>query len=259
MVSNWKMNLLSSDVKEYVSKLKFHGERFCKICNIIVCPPFTSLHIAVEEFRNSGFFVGAQNMNENQSGAYTGEISCCQLKDLGVSHVLIGHSERREIYGETDSVVNKKISTALSAKMQPIICVGESLVHFEMGTMFDVISLQVKTALFGLNASEVSRLIIAYEPIWAIGTGQSASSEYAEKICSLIRDVVCNLFDKRVSDNIVILYGGSTTEKTASALFAQRNIDGFLMGGVTLSPNAFASILDVSLSHNVKVNVQDID
>ena len=246
IAGNWKMNLLASDVKEYAVKLQPSIPGFYKWCEVVVCAPFTSLPAALRAFKGSRVSVGAQNMNENESGAYTGEVSCAQLKDIGAKYVIIGHSERRELFGETDELVNKKVRAALDNSLCPIICVGESLKQREIGVTYDIVSMQVKAALYGVQADKPRRVVIAYEPIWAIGTGKTATPEDAQDVCREIRNVIRSLFGAQGARAVPILYGGSMNDKNAFDLLAKPDIDGGLVGGASLKPEAFATIINAA-------------
>ena len=246
IAGNWKMNLLASGVKAYSDELQPLIPGFYKWCDVIVCTPFTSLPASLRAFRSSRISVGAQNMNENESGAYTGEVSAPQLADLGVKYVIIGHSERRELFGETDASVNKKVIAALEASLCPIICVGESLKQREIGVTYDVVSMQVKAALYGIDADKTHRIVIAYEPIWAIGTGKTASPEDAQDVCCEIRAVVRSVLGAQGARSMPVLYGGSMNDKNAYDLLAKPDIDGGLVGGASLKPEAFATIINAA-------------
>ena len=244
IAGNWKMNLLASDVKAYAEELMPLTPGFKDWCEVVVCTPFTSLGAALCAFDGTDVSVGAQNMSMHESGAYTGEVSGAQLKDLGVGYVIIGHSERREYYGETDCSVNKKVHAALGKSLMPIICVGESLEQRETGITFDLVALQVKSALHGLE--NLSDVVIAYEPIWAIGTGKTATPEDAQTVCKAIRDVIAGLYCKDTAQATPILYGGSMNDKNAAELLAQPDIDGGLIGGASLKPASFAVIINAA-------------
>jgi len=247
IAGNWKMNLLASDVKGFSVELLPHIPGFDKWCDVVVCTPFTSLHAAVQAFNVTLISVGAQNMSQHESGAFTGEISSAQLIDLGVRYVIIGHSERRELYGETDESVNKKVHAALdSGSLSTIVCVGESLTQRETGITRDLVALQVRAALYGVTPEMLSRIIIAYEPIWAIGTGKTATPEDAQEVCCLIRDVIRSLYGEEAARAISILYGGSMNDKNAHDLLAQPDIDGGLIGGASLKPDSFATIINAA-------------
>lgn len=249
IAANWKMNLLPADIKPYAENLKPLTSQ-AKWCDIVVCPPSIMIPAAQKAFRDCRITVGAQNMNENAKGAYTGEVSADQLSGLGVNYVIIGHSERRAYYGETDMTVNSKVKAALDANLRPIICVGESLQEREMGVTSDRVTLQVKMALSGIPSSKMRRVIIAYEPIWAIGTGKTATSEEAGEVCNTIRAVIRNLYGARIARAVSILYGGSMNAKNAQELLGQPDIDGGLIGSASLSPTDFAAIIDAAKEDN---------
>ena len=195
---------------------------------------------------SNGISVGAENLYYEEKGAYTGEISAAMLRDLGVKYVIIGHSERRQYFGETDTAVNRKVHAALDAGLSPIICVGESESQREMGVTQDWIALQVKTALYGVPAERLRRCIIAYEPIWAIGTGKTATAEQAGEVCSNIRAAIRGLYGARVARSVTIQYGGSMNPKNAAELLAQPDIDGGLIGGAALKPEQFVDIINAA-------------
>ena len=246
IAGNWKMNMLASGVKAYSDELLPQVAGFRKWCDVVVCAPFVLLPAALDTFKGTNVDVGAQNMSEHGSGAYTGEVSVPQLADLGVGYVIIGHSERREYYGETDESVNKKALAALDSPLQPIVCVGESLGQRETGVTFDLVSMQVKAALYGVTAEQLRRVTIAYEPIWAIGTGKTATPEDAQEVCRAIRAVVASLYGEEAARGLTIQYGGSMNEKNAHDLLAQPDIDGGLIGGASLKPASFAAIINAA-------------
>ena len=246
IAGNWKMNMLTSGVKAYADELLPLIPGFNEWCGVVVCAPFVMLPAALEAFDGSGIGVGAQNVSEHEAGAYTGEVSCAQLTDIGVQYVIIGHSERREIYGETDAGVNKKALAALDGSLCPIICVGESLAQRETGVTFDVVAMQVKLALYGIKADMINRTVIAYEPIWAIGTGKTATPEDAQEVCREIRAVISSVYDEQTARSVSILYGGSMNDKNAYELLAQPDIDGGLIGGASLKPASFAAIINAA-------------
>ena len=243
IAGNWKMNLLASDVKAYAEELKTLVPGFEEWCSAVACVPFTSLSTALLAFENSGVGVGAQNMSQHDSGAFTGEVSGAQLKDLGVEYVIIGHSERRELYGETDDTVNKKVHAAIGQSLRPIVCVGESLAQRETGVTKDLVALQVKSALHGVTEDSFRGIIIAYEPVWAIGTGRTATPEDAQAVCAEIRTVIRDLYGESPAKSVSILYGGSMNDTNAFELLAQEDIDGGLIGGASLKPDSFATII----------------
>ncbi len=251
IAGNWKMNMLPSKVKAYADELKsLVGQ--AKWCDIVICAPFVMIPGIMKAFRSSRISAGAQNLSEKERGAYTGEVSAAQLSDLGVQYVIIGHSERRSLYGESDRVVNEKVHAALNENLRPIICVGESEQQREMGVTADLVSLQVKMALHGVPAQKMRRTIIAYEPIWAIGTGKTATSEEAGEVCHTIRAVIRSLYGARTARAVSILYGGSMNANNARELLSQPDIDGGLIGGASLSPADFAAIVgDANQEENI--------
>jgi len=240
------MNMLASEVRAFADELLPLVPDFQKWCDTVICAPFPLLYSAVQVFKDSFVSVGAQNMSQHQSGAYTGEVSGAQLKDMGVGYVIIGHSERRELYGETDASVNAKVLAAMDISLDPIICVGESLLQRETGVTFDLVALQVKTALNGVPAEKIRGAIIAYEPIWAIGTGRTATPEDAQDVCRAIRAVISSLYDEQTGNAVSILYGGSMNDKNAFDLLSQPDIDGGLIGGASLKPASFATIINAA-------------
>ena len=243
IAGNWKMNMLASNVKAYADELLSTVPDFYKWCDAVICAPFALIPAALQAFEKSRIGVGAQNISQHESGAYTGEVSGSQLEDLGVKHVIIGHSERRGLYGETDDAVNKKVHAALAKSLRPIICVGESLDQRETGVTVDFVSVQVKAALYGVQAVSLRKAVIAYEPIWAIGTGRNATPEDAQIVCREIRSVVRSLYGAQLARAFSILYGGSMNENNAFDLLAQPDIDGGLIGGASLKPDSFAAII----------------
>jgi len=245
IAGNWKMNKVPSEVKPFAEELKTLSPR-AKWCETVVCVPFVQIPAAVKAFKDSRVAVGAENLNENSKGAYTGEVSAEMLVDLGVKYVIIGHSERRQYYGETDISVNKKVHAAIEAGLNPIVCVGESLEQRELGITIELITLQVKTALANVPAEKMRKIVIAYEPIWAIGTGKTATAEQANEVCSAIRGVIRSIYGARTARAVTIQYGGSMNEKNAGELLAQPDIDGGLIGGASLVPVKFSAIIDAA-------------
>jgi len=209
--------------------------------DILICPPFTALYSVREELEGSNISLGAQNMFYEEKGAFTGEISPLMLKDVGCSYVILGHSERRHIFGETDELINKKVTSAVNHGLIPILCVGETLQDREEGKTKDVVGRQVREGLKGL--AEDSEFVVAYEPVWAIGTGKTATPELAEEVHSFIREVLAEMFGKEKADSVRILYGGSVKPENAAGLLKQPNIDGSLVGGASLKADSFAKIV----------------
>ena len=242
IAGNWKMNKTPSETKAFAEEFKALLPK-TKWCDIVVCVPAADLSAAVRAFKDSRIAVGAQNVYFEKSGAYTGEVSADMLADLGVRYVIVGHSERRALFGETDEVVNKKVHAALDAGLNPIICVGESLEQREMGVTMELIALQVKSALSGVAAEQMRRCVIAYEPIWAIGTGKTATSEQASEVCSAIRALIRAQYGARVARSVTIQYGGSMKPDNARELLAHEDIDGGLVGGASLEAPALMEIV----------------
>ena len=245
IAGNWKMNKTPSETKAFAEQFKAILPK-TKWCDIVVCAPTVDLSAAVRAFKDSRIAVGAENVYFEEKGAYTGEISADMLKDLGVKYVIVGHSERRQYFCETDTTVNKKVHAVLNAGMNPIICVGESLEQRETGITDEWIALQVKSALYGVPADKLRRCIIAYEPIWAIGTGKTATAEQAGEVCTNIRATIRSLYGARVARSVTIQYGGSMNPKNAAELLAQPDIDGGLIGGAALKPDQFVDIINAA-------------
>ncbi|WP_303860375.1 triose-phosphate isomerase [Alkalibaculum bacchi] len=232
IAGNWKLNNNIETTKEFLLQLK-DKIKDAEV-DAVICPTFTSLSTAIELLKDTDVKVGAQNMHWATSGAYTGEVSAEMLKELGVGYVIIGHSERRQYFAETDETVNKKVLKALSLDLIPIVCVGESLEEREKGLQEDIVTNQVRLALEGVTKDQISKVIIAYEPIWAIGTGKTASSEQAEEVCKWIRETVEKLYTSQESEAIRIQYGGSVNKSNVKELMGMPNIDGALVGGASL-------------------------
>lgn len=242
IAGNWKMNMLSSEVKEFIEALKRQLPRV-KTCEIALCAPFPLVPALLRATRETRISAGAQNVSEHESGAYTGEVSAAMLADLGVKYVIVGHSERRSYFLETDFQVNAKAAAVLAAGMVPIICVGESEEQRERALTMEHIPYQVRSALGGLSPEQLKRCVIAYEPVWAIGTGKTATAQEAQEVCEHIRTVIKKGHGSRVSRGVSVLYGGSMNAKNASELLAMPDIDGGLIGGASLKPADFAQII----------------
>ena len=245
IAGNWKMNKTATETRAFADELKAIMPK-AKWCDVVVCVPFVNIPTALKAFKDLRISVGAQNLFYEKSGAYTGEVSADMLKDLGVKYVIIGHSERRQYFGETDFTVNKKVLAALEAGLHPIICVGESLEQRELGVTKELIDLQVKTALAGVPAEKMRHVVIAYEPLWAIGTGKTATAEQANEVNEEIRTVIRKLYGARVARSVTILYGGSMNAKNAAELLAQPDVDGGLIGGASLKPEDFNIIINAA-------------
>jgi len=240
IAGNWKMHKTVQEAVELVRELK-ELVSDVKDRDILVCPPFTALYAVSRELEGSNIALGAQNMFYEEKGAFTGEISPLMVKDVGCSYVILGHSERRHIFSETDELINKKVLSAVNHGLIPILCVGETLQEREEDKTKEVIERQVKEGLKGLN--ETSEFVIAYEPVWAIGTGKTATPELAEEVHSFIREILAEMFGKEKADSIRILYGGSVKPENAAGLMSQPNIDGSLVGGASLKAESFAKIV----------------
>ena len=242
IAGNWKMNKTASETAALIEEIKKTLEKKEK-AEVIVCVPFTDIAAAVEHTKGTQIKVGAQNVHFEASGAFTGEISASMLTEAGVKYVIVGHSERRQYFGETDETVNRRLSAALAAGLKVIVCVGESLEERENGVTNEIVVRQTKIALKGVSEEDMKRVIIAYEPIWAIGTGKTATSEQADEVCGTIRKAVASLYGKKVANATVIQYGGSMKPSNAAELLACPNIDGGLIGGAALKAADFAAIV----------------
>ena len=242
IAGNWKMNKTASETKKFAEELKALLPK-AKWCDIVVCVPSVNIAAALKGFKDARVSVGAQNVFYEKSGAYTGEVSADMLKDLGVKYVIIGHSERRQHFGETDFTVNRKVLAALEAGLHPIICVGETLEQRELGITMELIALQVKSALAGVPAEKLRKCVIAYEPVWAIGTGKTATSEQASEVCSAIRALIRAQYGARVARSVTIQYGGSMKPENARELLSHEDIDGGLIGGASLQAQSLMEIV----------------
>ena len=243
IAGNWKMNNDLSESQNLISKL-ISGLSNEKVnCDVIVCPPFTSLSEANSLLKKSIIKLGAQNMYFEENGAFTGEISASMLKNTGCEYVILGHSERRTIFGETDQVINKKIKKALQSDLLPIFCVGESLQERESEVTNDIIKRQITEGLKNISSAEMQKIIIAYEPVWAIGTGKTASPQQAEDVHAFIRELVKSLYSNEIAEGLVIQYGGSVKPDNAKELLSQKDIDGALVGGACLKSESFIEII----------------
>ena len=243
VAGNWKMNKNLAESIELISLIKSTVSEKSSNVDVIVCPPFTSLESASALVKDTEIGLGAQNMYFEENGAYTGEVSADMLKSVGCKYVILGHSERRTIFGETNEIINKKIKKAISAGLYPIFCIGETLEERESGKLKDVVSAQVKEGLEGVSTEDMEKVIIAYEPVWAIGTGKTATPEQAQEMHKFIRDLVADLYSQEVADNLVIQYGGSMKPDNAAELLGQPDIDGGLIGGAALKAESFAAIV----------------
>ena len=239
IAGNWKLNKRVSEIAPYLDELKA-AMPAARCCDVVVCAPFPLIPAICAE---GVVGVGAQDVSEHEKGAYTGEVSAAQLSDLGVQYCIVGHSERRRYHGEDDFMVNEKAKILLANGITPIICVGESLKQRENGLTHEYVAYQVSAAFAGMTAEQAASCVVAYEPLWAIGTGNTATSEQAQEVCAAIRAVLCGLFCEQVANGISILYGGSMNAGNAGELLAQPDIDGGLIGGASLKPVDFSKII----------------
>lgn len=242
IAGNWKMYKNIADAKEYAMKFKtlYHGTDV----KTAVFAPYPQLPLLVEEFKGTGIGVGAQNVHFEKEGAYTGEVSVPMLQELGVDYCLVGHSERRQYFGETDETVNLKLKALLETEILPIVCVGETLDEREAGKENDIVSGQTKAAFKGISAEDAAKVTIAYEPVWAIGTGKTATAEQANQMCYLIRMTLAEIYDTETADKVIIQYGGSVKPENATEIMNMEEIDGALVGGASLDPLKFIEIVN---------------
>ncbi len=243
IAGNWKMNNDLNESEKLIVELKNLLQNEKPNCDVIVCPPYTSLSEASKLLKGSQIKLGAQNMHFEENGAFTGEVSASMLKSVGCEYVILGHSERRHIFGESNEVINKKIKKALSAGLKPIFCVGELLEERENGTTNDVVKRQVLRGLDGIAADDMKNVIVAYEPVWAIGTGKTASPAQAQEVHEFIRDLIEITYSLEVANDLVIQYGGSVKPDNAKELISQKDIDGALVGGACLKADSFMGII----------------
>ena len=249
IAGNWKMNMLVSDIKPFIDEIKPLLPK-TKACETVLCVPAVNIAAMLKAGKDAKIAVGAQDVSKYEKGAYTGEISASQLADAGVKYCSVGHSERRQYHGEDDLLVNAKTRALIEHGINPIICVGESLEQREMGLTMAHINYQVRAALNGVDATALRRCVIAYEPIWAIGTGKTATSEQAQEVCREIRAIIREMYGARPARSVSILYGGSMNAKNAAELLAQPDVDGGLIGGASLKPADFATIVNAAGAEN---------
>jgi len=244
IAGNWKMNKTPAETLGLIEEIKPLVANAS--CEVVVCVPFIDLAAALEAAKSSNIRVGAQNCHWENSGAFTGEISAAMLGEIGVGYVIIGHSERRTYFGDTDVTVAKRTRAALDNGLKGILCVGEYLEQREQGVTNELVALQVKIALGSVTADEMKNVIIAYEPVWAIGTGRTATAEQANEVCKVIRDTLAGLYSQEIADSVTIQYGGSMNSKNAAELVAQPDVDGGLIGGASLKAADFAVIVEAA-------------
>ena len=241
IAGNWKMNKTPNEAAALIEEMKplVAGAD----CGVVLCVPFVDLPAALKAAEGSNIKIGAQNCHFEKSGAFTGEISGGMLTELGVEYVIIGHSERRQYFGETDVTVNKRVLAALDAGLKVILCVGELLEQREQGITAEIVAMQVKVALQGVTAEQMKNIIIAYEPVWAIGTGRTATADQADEVCGLIRQTVAGLYSKACADALTVQYGGSMKPANCDELLGKENVDGGLIGGASLKAADFSVIV----------------
>ncbi|MBR4874730.1 MAG: triose-phosphate isomerase [Clostridia bacterium] len=242
IAGNWKMNKLPSETYDFVKEIA--DRNASAPCEVVCCTPYVCLSEALRAAKGTNVKIGAENLHFEDKGAFTGEVSADMLLDLGVEYVIIGHSERRQYFAETDETVNLKTKKALEKGLIPIVCVGESLEEREAGVTMDLIGVQVKKAFLGIEAKDAAKVVVAYEPIWAIGTGKTATSDQAEEVCGGIRKILEGLYDAETAKAVTIQYGGSMNAANAKELLDKPNIDGGLIGGASLKADDFTTILN---------------
>lgn len=245
IAGNWKMNKTATEAAALVTEIKRDVFDVDNV-DILVCPPFTALAVVGDVIRDSNVSLGAQNMYFEDKGAYTGEVSTTMLKDCGCTHVIIGHSERRTIFNESDETINKKVKKALEADLIPVLCIGEKLKEREANKTFEVITNQLEGDLADIDSDNMKKIIVAYEPVWAIGTGKTATSEQAQEAHAFIRNLIKEKYDSGVADGIIILYGGSMKPANVEELISQPDVDGGLIGGASLEAASFVELVKKS-------------
>lgn len=246
IAANWKMHKTLSEAVSFVESIQKETGP-CADREVVIAPPFTALSALRDILRQKGYSLGAQNCHWEAKGAFTGEISAAMLKDLGCAYVIVGHSERRQLFGETDETVRLKTAAVLEARMAPIVCVGEVLAERERGETFEVVRRQLEGALRGFSPAQMAGVVIAYEPVWAIGTGKTATPGQAQEVHACIRAALGALFDKTVEKKTRILYGGSVKPSNIDALLSEQDIDGALVGGASLEVGSFASLVHFNI------------
>ncbi|MGN1051164.1 MAG: triose-phosphate isomerase [Acutalibacteraceae bacterium] len=244
IAGNWKMNKTPKEAKELLTELVPLVKD--ADCEVIACVPFVDLAVALEATEGTNIKIGAENCHFEESGAFTGEISVKMLAEMGVPYVIIGHSERRQYFGETDETVNKRTKAALAGGLRPIVCVGELLWERECDITEEVIARQIKLDLFDVSAEDAKKVVIAYEPVWAIGTGKTATADQAQEVCAFIRSTLAKLYSKEVAEAITIQYGGSMNAGNAEELLSKPDVDGGLIGGASLVAEKFQPIVEAA-------------
>ena len=244
IAGNWKMNKTPDEAKVLLQEIIPVAKD--ADCEVIACVPYVDLSVALEATKGTNVKIGAENCHWAESGAFTGEISANMLKAMGLEYVIIGHSERRQYFGETDVTVNQRVRAALNAGLTVILCVGELKEEREQGITAELVAMQTKIALMGVSAEEMKNIIIAYEPVWAIGTGLTATADQADEVCGIIRNVLADVYSEDVAQATTIQYGGSMNEGNAAELLSKENVDGGLIGGASLKVDAFTAIVDAA-------------
>lgn len=244
IAGNWKMNNTRVETKALLTDLIPLVKN--ADCGVVCCVPFTNLETAVELTKGTNIKIGAQNVHFEENGAFTGEISAKMLNEMGVEYVVIGHSERRQYFGETDVTVNKRVKAALNADLKVILCVGEMLEDREQGITSELVALQTKIALLDVTEAQMKNVIIAYEPVWAIGTGKTATADQANEVCALIRNTIASIYSDTVANSTTIQYGGSMNASNADELLSKPDVDGGLIGGASLKAQDFSTIINAA-------------
>ncbi|MBR7117500.1 MAG: triose-phosphate isomerase [Clostridia bacterium] len=242
IAGNWKMNMTPSEAKKFITELAPMVKGLDK-CDIVLCVPYVDIAVACEAAKGTNIHIGAENVHFAESGAYTGEVSAKMLTEIGTEYVIVGHSERRQYFGETDTTVNQRTKAALAAGLKVILCLGEVKDERLAGITDEVVAMQTKLDLAGITAEQLKNVIIAYEPVWAIGTGLTATPEQADETCGVIRSVVRDLYGAEAAEEITIQYGGSMNDANARELLSKPNVDGGLIGGASLKTDKFTSIV----------------
>jgi triosephosphate isomerase len=243
VAGNWKMNKTFQEADDLVNAIDEFVSNNEPSAEVIICPPFPFLELALDITYESDLYVGGQNISEQEEGAYTGEVSASMLKSMGIVYCIIGHSERRKYFNESNALLAKKVDVALKNDISPIFCCGEVLPEREAGNHFEVVKSQIEEALFHLSPEDFEKLVIAYEPVWAIGTGVTASADQAQEMHAFIRGILSEKYGEDIAEETSILYGGSCNAKNAAELFAKPDVDGGLIGGASLKPEDFIEII----------------
>lgn len=242
IAGNWKMNMTPAETTDFMKALA-PKVADVKEAKVVLCVPFVDIAAAVEATKGTNIEIGAENVHMEEKGAYTGEISGKMLASCGVGYVIVGHSERRQYFGETDATVNGRAKAGLANGLKVIVCVGETLTEREQGVTFETVARQTKIALLGISAEDMKNIIIAYEPVWAIGTGKTATADQSEEVCAFIRATIAKLYNQAAADAVTIQYGGSMNDGNADELLSKTNVDGGLIGGASLVAEKFAAIV----------------